>query len=319
MHRHTHRAAGLTVALVAAVLFVSPVWAAKPAGTGGDGGGGSANGGGNQGSVRVGDAVSGLESLTNNEPHVCAFFLAFDGAPNGESGSWSIVDWPPTGDGTEVEDGTYLIPAGGSSVTDTFVLDAGHYRVIWQGINDQNEKHKTFWVEDDCVAAGPGDQPGDQPGDEVPPEDPPADEPQDDPTEQPQDQPEDPPADEPQGDPEDQPADEPVDEPQDDPAEQPQEDPQDQPADEPGEGDVEDAVEGPPAPDEEPASDSQPVDEPDPENDLAPGTGNQPIVSELPDSAMDAPVLPGLGAALAILLLVAVHRTVRQRSLTAQR
>ena len=299
MPRHTHRAISLTVALVAAVLFVAPVWAAKPAGTGGGGGGGTANAGGNEGSVRVVDAVSGLESLTNNEPHVCAFLLAFDGAPNGESGSWSIVDWPPTGDGTQVADGSYLIPAGGSSVTDTLVLAAGHYRVIWQGINDQNEKHKTFWVEDDCVAEGPGDQPGDQPGDEVPPQDPPADEPQGDPEEQPQDQP----ADEPQGDPE----------------EQPQEDPQDQPADEPGEGDVEDAVQGPPAPDEEPASDSQPVDEPDPESDLAPGTGNEPIVSELPDSAMSAPVLPGLGAALAILLLVALHRTARQRSLTAQR
>ena len=43
-------------------------------------------------------------------------------------------------------------------VTDTIGLDPGHYKLYWQGRNDKNVKHKTFWVDGDCEAPPRGAQ-----------------------------------------------------------------------------------------------------------------------------------------------------------------
>ena len=72
-------------------------------------------------------------------------------------------------------DGTYNVPSGGSYDSATFELAAGHYRVVWQAADASNEKHKTFWVDEDCWADEPEDQPTDEPADE--PTDQPTDEP----------------------------------------------------------------------------------------------------------------------------------------------
>jgi hypothetical protein len=293
MNRHTHRTASAAVALIATILFITPAFAAAGAGGGGNGNGGG-SGGGNQGSVRVVDAVFGLESLTGNEPHVCTFYLDFSGAPSGESGDWSIVDWPPTGNGTEIANGAYAFPANGSFTTGTFELDAGHYRVEWQAINAQTEKHKTFWVED-CVADEPEEQPEDQP--------------QDQPEEQPEDQ--------------DQPAEELNEEPAGEPEDELGEgdvngavgEPASEPEDELGEGDVDNVVSEPEdQPEEQPAAEEQPVDEPDTEGAIAPSVGD-PIVSVLPDTALPtpAPVILGPAAILVLLCLVAAHLTLLDR------
>ncbi len=53
---------------------------------------------------------------------------------------------------------TAFRPAGHID-TATYELPAGHYRVVWQVTDAQNEKHKTFWVDDDCMADEPEDQP----------------------------------------------------------------------------------------------------------------------------------------------------------------
>jgi hypothetical protein len=287
MPRRTHRPASAAIALIATLLLAAPAMAGKPPDVGGGGGNGSNGAGnGNLGTVKVVDAQSGLETLTDNEPHVCTFVLNFYGAPDGEAGTWTIVDWPPTGDGTQVGDGAYVIPAGGSFLTGSFDLDAGHYRVNWQGINAPNGKHKTFWV-DECLV----DEPEDEPEDET------------------------------QEEPEDEPVDEPDDEPEDEPADEPQDEPEDEP-----EGGVENSVEDPTSPEDDPEEQlvEQPEDQPDgddpqqPDNDLAP-EADDPIVEELPDTAMSLPVLPGLGVAVAILLLIVVHRSLLDRGLRARR
>jgi hypothetical protein len=299
MFRNSTHLASAVLALAALLVLTVPALAAKPVGAGGPGGGG----GGNEGSVKVVDAGSGQESLTGNEPHVCAFYLTFDGAPDGETGQWWIVDWPPTGTGVEMVDGVYSIPSGGSFDTATFELLAGHYRVVWQAVDAPNEKHKTFWVDEDCWAEEPEDQPVDEP------------------TDQPEDQPEDQPVDEPTDQPEDQPVDEPVDEPTDQPEDQPEDQPADEPADEP-EGDVADSVvddepevEEPVQEQEQPAEDSS--DDPgQPESDSAPASGGGPVVDELPDTAMPTPVtpvLPGAGATIGLLLLVVAYRVLGDR------
>jgi hypothetical protein len=277
-------------ALAAILLVVGPAWAAKPPDAGS---GGSGAGPGNEGAVKVVDADTGLESTTDNEPHVCGFYLHFDDAPDGVSGTWTIVDWPPTGNGDEVAAGTYAIPPGGSYETETMDLAAGHYRVMWQAINAQTEKHKTFWVDDGCDAEEQADE---EPVEEPPVEEPPVEEP---PVEE--EQPvEEPPVEEP-----------PVEE------EQPEEQPEEA---------VEESVQEPPAEEEQPdqqlEQDQEPsleeqndVEQPaDPESDLAPSITDEPIVEELPDTAMSMPeTLPGLGAAIGLLLLVVAHRLVLDR------
>jgi hypothetical protein len=277
--RTTRRAAGIAAALVSLLLVAAPTLAAKPPDTGTGGGQGNVNGGGNSGSVKVVDADSGVESTTDNDPHVCSFYLHFHDAPDGASGTWTIVDWPPTGSGDEVASGTYLIPPAGSYATDTMDLDAGHYRVNWQGINANSEKHKTFWV-DECDEAEESEE-----------------QPEEEPEEEPEEQPEE--------------------EPEEEPEEQPEEEPEEEP-----EGDVEESVEELPEEEEEPdqQSEEQPDEEADEEADTehpeypdggsAPSITDEPIVDELPDSAMSppGPVLPGLGAAALVLLMVIGHR-----------
>jgi hypothetical protein len=45
-----------------------------------------------------------------------------------------------------------------------------------------------------------------------------------------------------------------------------------------------------------------------PGGDQAPSTDSAPVATELPDSAMPMPVLPGMGIAVGLLFLVAAHR-----------
>lgn len=287
MNTTTFRPLSAVVALTAVLLIASPVFAAKPAGAGDGAGGNGGGNGSNQGTVKVVNADSLQESDTGNEPHVCGFYLVFE-APDGESGTWSVVDWPPTGTGVVVGSGGYAVPAGGSFSTGLFSLSAGHYRVNWLATGAQTEKHKTLWV-DACDVEEPEDQPTDQPTDE--------------PTDEPTDQPTDEPTDEPTEEPQDQPTDEPTEEP---------EETETQP-----EGEVAESTDGsqPPTDDPDPTEVQQPDEPTEPQTDLAPANGGAPAVDELPDSAMSMPepVLPGAASALGILLLLVGHRIMRDR------
>jgi hypothetical protein len=134
MHRSSHRfvrligrAAGL--ATVSSLVFASLAF-------GGDG---------NNGTVKIHDGATDEAPVIMNEPHVCTFHLHFFFADAGQVGDWRIDEQAPTG-GDQVLDGTYLTDANGEDQTVEMGLPAGHYKLYWDGRNDQNLKHKTFWV-----------------------------------------------------------------------------------------------------------------------------------------------------------------------------
>jgi len=100
---------------------------------------------GNNGTVKIHDGASDEAPVINNEPHVCTFHLHFFFADAAQAGDWWIDEHPPTG-GAQVLDGAYLTDANGEDQTVEMGLPAGHYKLYWEGSNDHNIKHKTFWV-----------------------------------------------------------------------------------------------------------------------------------------------------------------------------
>ncbi|TME30657.1 MAG: hypothetical protein E6I62_08610 [Chloroflexi bacterium] len=140
---------------ISLALSIAPAWAKS----------------GNSGTVKLRDAATTeLVSDTANDPHVCAFSIVFDySAPT--EGTWRILSWPPTGDGSQVASGTWQT-VGGSDETDVLTLDAGHYRLEYQASDASNSSNKTFWVKDGCEgtggATGGNDQPGDTGGNDQP-------------------------------------------------------------------------------------------------------------------------------------------------------
>jgi hypothetical protein len=111
-------------------------------------------GNGNNGTVKVHDGATDTEPVVRNEPHVCTFHLHFFFADAAQSGSWSIDQQQPTGNDSSGLSGTYLTDPNGEYQTAVFGLPVGHYSLSWQGRNDQNVKHKTFWVT--CEGGGGG-------------------------------------------------------------------------------------------------------------------------------------------------------------------
>jgi hypothetical protein len=101
---------------------------------------------GNNGTVKVQDGALDPTPVVKNEPHVCTFHLSFFFADAGQVGDWTIDQQPPTGRAQSVLRGSYLTDATGHDRTVEYGLPAGHYKLYWDGRNDQNLKHKTFWV-----------------------------------------------------------------------------------------------------------------------------------------------------------------------------
>lgn len=116
---------------------------------------------GNNGTAKIHSANTETEPIVNEEPKVCTFHVHFFFADSGQSGSWWIQSWPPTGNGTTVLSGIYLTDASGEYRTpaspNTYSLPNGHYKLFWQGSTDQTSKHKTFWVY--CAPASPSPTP----------------------------------------------------------------------------------------------------------------------------------------------------------------
>lgn len=119
-------------------------------------------GNGNNGTVKVHEGATDTEPVIKNEPHVCTFHLHFFFADAGQQGSWWIDQQSPTGGDPSVLTGTYITDANGEYTTVEYGLPAGHYTLNWEGRNDQNIKHKTFWVTCDNPAGpiGGGGGPG---------------------------------------------------------------------------------------------------------------------------------------------------------------
>jgi hypothetical protein len=157
-------AAGVATIAVSMVLSIAPVIAANGNGNNGN----SGNGGGNAGTIKVYDATTGQETLdSGTDPHVCGFWVAFYAPDPFESGTWQLLSWAPTGDGSIVSSGTYDTTGDGLDATATLDPDPGHYRFEWASVGSNTSKHKTLWVDETCGT------------DEVPPADeetPPGDE-----------------------------------------------------------------------------------------------------------------------------------------------
>jgi hypothetical protein len=105
---------------------------------------------GNNGTVKIHEGSTETEPMVQNEPQVCAFHLHFFFADPTQTGTWEIRDWAPGDKGDVVLSGTYDTSGDGIDrrpTTGTFSLADGHYKLFWVGRNEQNLKHKTFWVE----------------------------------------------------------------------------------------------------------------------------------------------------------------------------
>src|SRR4029079_11577060 len=95
--RHNSRralmAAGVATIAFSLVVSIAPAMAARP---------------GNVTTVKIHDAATALEAAEQgNEPHVCELWVGFYASDDADTGTWQVLSWPPTGDGSIVASGTY--------------------------------------------------------------------------------------------------------------------------------------------------------------------------------------------------------------------
>ena len=177
--------AGAVLLGLSLLLSVGPALAAANNSNGNDANG---NGNGTAGTLKVHDSTTGAETSGNgNEPHVCDFWLGFT-SDTSEIGTWIVVSWAPTGDGSTVASGAYDTSGDGADSSNIIELPAGHYRAEWAAIGETVTSKKTFWVDADCdeavtpvddppaeEPAPPADESGAEeaapPGDDAPPVD----------------------------------------------------------------------------------------------------------------------------------------------------
>jgi hypothetical protein len=81
-----------------------------------------------------------------NDPHICGPTDVYGNGLADRSGSFQVVAWPPTGDGsTVVASGawSYDQAAGGNQViAGPLALQPGHYKLT---VSQDPTKHKVFW------------------------------------------------------------------------------------------------------------------------------------------------------------------------------
>ena len=113
---------------------------------------------GDNGTVKVHDSSTPVTDHQNDPQDVCQFYLdgfGFDGA---QSVTWYIDSWPPTGNGTEVLNGSLTMDANGDGYTANQSLPNGHYKLFWNFTGENGAaKQKVFWVK--CPAATPTPEP----------------------------------------------------------------------------------------------------------------------------------------------------------------
>ena len=157
--------AGVTTLALSLALSIAPAWAKSSNSA-------PSESNGAPGTVKLRDAsTSDLVPETSNDPHVCAFSIVFEYNPP-TNGTWQILSWPPTGDGSQVSSGSWDTTVGGTDETDVMTEPAGHYRLEYQAVGASNSRNKTFWVAEGCEDSGGstgGEQgdtgSGEQPGD----------------------------------------------------------------------------------------------------------------------------------------------------------
>jgi hypothetical protein len=96
-----------------------------------------------------------LRSTIPRLPYLDAF-----GFDPGQSVSWSIKSWPPTGDRTVVASGTLTLDSQGNGRTDDMTLPDGHYKLFWNFTGENGSaKHKVFWVSCETTSPSPSPSP----------------------------------------------------------------------------------------------------------------------------------------------------------------
>jgi hypothetical protein len=126
-------ATGLTVA------FAAPRAGAQPKG--------------DNGTVKIHRSTTPVTDR-RNEPHVCVFYLDAFGFDPGQSVSWQIKSWPPTGDRSVVTSGALALNSSGGGRTGDVTLQDGHYKLFWNFSGEHGfAKQKVFWVS--CAAPSP--------------------------------------------------------------------------------------------------------------------------------------------------------------------
>jgi hypothetical protein len=110
-------------------------------------------GSGDNGDVKIHNSSTAVTDH-RNEPHVCLFYLDAFGFDSGQSVSWQIKSWPPTGSRAVVASGALALDSAGSGHTGDMSLQNGHYKLFWNFVGENGfAKQKVFWVT--CPAPAP--------------------------------------------------------------------------------------------------------------------------------------------------------------------
>ncbi len=116
---------------------------------------------GDNGTVKIHRSTTPVTDR-RNEPHVCVFYLDAFGFDPGQSVSWQIKSWPPTGNRTVVASGVLTLNSNGGGRTGNKTLANGHYKLFWNFTGEHGSaKHKVFWV--NCAAPTPSPSPSPTP------------------------------------------------------------------------------------------------------------------------------------------------------------
>jgi hypothetical protein len=113
----------------------------------------SGKGNGDNGDVKIHNSTTAVTDH-RNEPHVCLFYLDAFGFDSGQSVSWQIKSWPPTGSRSVVASGALVLDSDGNGHTGDMSLQNGHYKLFWNFAGENGfAKQKVFWVT--CPAPAP--------------------------------------------------------------------------------------------------------------------------------------------------------------------
>jgi hypothetical protein len=108
---------------------------------------------GDNGTVKIHNSSTPVTDR-RDEPHVCVFYLDAFGFDRGQSVSWQIKSWPPTGDRAVVDQGTLTLDSAGDGRTSDQALPNGHYKLFWTFTGEHGAaKQKVFWVS--CPSSTP--------------------------------------------------------------------------------------------------------------------------------------------------------------------
>src|SRR5260370_31103876 len=113
------------------VAFAGPGADARPIVSARGPGGGTAPAvrNGDNGTVKIHNSSTPVTDR-RDEPHVCVFYLDAFGFDPGQSVSWQIKSWPPTGDRAVVDQSTLTLDSSGDCRTSDQTLPNGHYKLF---------------------------------------------------------------------------------------------------------------------------------------------------------------------------------------------